>query len=232
MKTCNAENVRDFILRLYNERLRSSGLTPEAIGRDFDLLTQGIVDSLGVLELISAIEAEFNVIIDLEALDAESLTIIGPLCDYIGRTAQLKEPPPNAAPSGAQPKLPVVKLRVGDAEIVSEIASTPGQIEMGLRFRQKLSENEGMLFVFPGPQFASFWMKDCPLALSITFLDQDGTMLEVHDLQPNSEQWVRSASDQVRFALEVQQGWFQRRNLTHGAKIQTDHGTLAEYFSS
>jgi uncharacterized membrane protein (UPF0127 family)/acyl carrier protein len=230
MITCNAQNVRGFILRLYGERLKSAGLAPEAVSNDFDLLTQGIVDSLGVLELINAIEAEFNVVIDLEGLDAESLTIIGPLCNYIGRNAQLKEPMPNAAPSGAQPMLPTVKLRVGHAEIIAEIASTPAQIDMGLRFRQQLSENQGMLFVFPSPQLASFWMKDCRLALSIAFLDPDGTMLEIHDLQPNSENWVRSASEQVRFALEAHQGWFQRRQLTPDIKVQTDNGSLAERF--
>jgi uncharacterized protein len=228
MTTCTAREVREFILRHYHSQLASRNLKADDVKDGFDLLTEGVVDSLGILDMVSAIEAEFNVVIDLEGLDAENLTIIGPLCDYIGRTAQPKASMLQTMPGGAQPKLPTANLRVGFAGLVAEIANTPAQVDMGLRFRQELSENEGMLFVFPSPQFASFWMKDCPLALSIAFLDSDGTMLEVHDLQPNSENWLRSSSDQVRFALEVQQGWFQRRQLTPGIKVQTDNGSLAE----
>jgi acyl carrier protein len=92
MKPCNSQNVRQFILKQYEERIKSAGFSEESIGDSFDLLTEGIVDSLGILDLINAVEAEFNTVIDLEGLDAESLTILGPLCDYIGRTAKPKAP--------------------------------------------------------------------------------------------------------------------------------------------
>lgn len=90
MTTCNAANVRQFILKLYADRITANGHKPETIKDDFDLMTHQIIDSLGVLELVSAIENEFNIIVDLEGLDAEQLTVIGPLSEYIGRTAQPK----------------------------------------------------------------------------------------------------------------------------------------------
>lgn len=87
MNMCNPENVRTFITKLYAERIIEQGHAPETLKDDFDLLGSGIIDSLGVLELISAIEEEFHVIVDLQELDAEKLTLLGPLSDYVGRNA-------------------------------------------------------------------------------------------------------------------------------------------------
>ena len=99
MKICNAKNVRTFMLGLYADKLTLAGIGPETVKDDFDLLNQGIIDSLGVLELVSTIEEEFSVTVDLEGLDAEQLTIVGPLCEYIGRTALSKGAAPVVSPS-------------------------------------------------------------------------------------------------------------------------------------
>jgi hypothetical protein len=87
-----------------------------------------------------------------------------------------------------------------------------------------------MLFVFPAPQWGSFWMKDCGIPLSIAFIGADGLILEMHDLQPHSMEWVRSRADNVRFALEAPQGWFRRHEVSAGVAVTTERGPLAEVF--
>jgi uncharacterized protein len=101
---------------------------------------------------------------------------------------------------------------------------------MGLRFRQELGQDEGMLFVFPAVRPVSFWMKDCVLPLSVGLIDPNGSVLEILDLAPNDANWVRSKSENVRFALEVRQGWFQRRGLAPGVQVRTEQGPLCERF--
>ena len=79
----NAEQIRDFILMHYGPQLARSNVRLDAITDEFDLLTEGIIDSLGVIEMISAIEAQFRIEVDLEGLEAEELTVLGPLSRYI-----------------------------------------------------------------------------------------------------------------------------------------------------
>ena len=55
---------------------------------DFDFLLNGVIDSLGILEMVSAIEAEFRIQLDLALLDAEDITRIGPLARYIAENAK------------------------------------------------------------------------------------------------------------------------------------------------
>lgn len=87
MTTCTSEAIQAFLVSLYQDRLSSLGISPDSVSRDLDLMETGVIDSLGVLEMISAIEDYFVVAIDLENLDAEQLTTIGPLSDYIANTA-------------------------------------------------------------------------------------------------------------------------------------------------
>lgn len=84
---CRSQEVREFLLSHYRAKFSSLKMDTATIRLDFDLLTEGIIDSLGLLEMISAIEERFQVTIDLEGLDAEQVTVLGPLCDYIEKTA-------------------------------------------------------------------------------------------------------------------------------------------------
>ena len=88
MKACTSDNVREFILQHYRYKLAQMNIELESISEQFDLLSEGVIDSLGILELISAIESVFGISVDLEELDAEQLTIVGPLSEYIARTAR------------------------------------------------------------------------------------------------------------------------------------------------
>ena len=111
-----------------------------------------------------------------------------------------------------------------------ELALTAEQQTAGMMFRTNLAENAGMLFVFPGPHQASFWMKNCPLPLSAAYIDPEGVILEINPLQPHNTNSVVAASDRVQFVLETNQGWFERHRVTPGMVIRTERGSLAETF--
>lgn len=78
-----ADNVREFLLRRYSEPITAMRLDVAQVPDDFDLLLTGVIDSFGILEMISAIEAELQIQLDLALLDAEDITKIGPLSRYV-----------------------------------------------------------------------------------------------------------------------------------------------------
>ena len=131
----------------------------------------------------------------------------------------------------AMPKLPTVKLWVGAQELETEVAITMTQVATGMMFRQKMEENEAMLFVFAEPQPRQFYMKNCTVPLSAAYIDPEGVIVEIVPLQPGVEAPVPSKSDQVQFVLETKQGWFERHNVSAGAIIRTERGTLRDSFA-
>ena len=114
--------------------------------------------------------------------------------------------------------------------MVAELALNSEQIQTGMMFRTNLAENAGMLFVFPMPHRASFWMNNCPLPLSAAYIDAEGVILEIHDLQPHNTNPVMASSGHVQFVLETNQGWFRRHHVAAGTVIRTERGTLLETF--
>lgn len=131
----------------------------------------------------------------------------------------------------ALPKLPVIKLWLGRQELMAEIAATPRELATGMMHRKEMGENEGMLFILPIPQQASFYMRNTYVPLSVAYIDTEGTILEIHDLQPLNEEPVPSKSNRVHFVLETKQGWFDRNQVSIGNVIRTEYGTLRETFS-
>ena len=85
MKEVTESLVRRFLLDEYQESIRSIGLAPDNLSDDFDFLLNGVIDSFGILEMISAIEEEFEIELDLAALDAEQITVLGPLSRYVAK---------------------------------------------------------------------------------------------------------------------------------------------------
>ena len=133
-------------------------------------------------------------------------------------------------PKRAQPKLPTIKVWVGAEELATEIALTGEQQMTGMMWRTNMPENTAMIFIHPAPRQAGYWMKNCYVPLSIAYIDTDGIILEIHDMQPHNTNSVVSASETVRFALETPQGWFQRHNVNTGAVVRTERGSLADTF--
>ena len=133
-------------------------------------------------------------------------------------------------PKNAQPKLPTIKVWVGAEELITEMALTSPQQMTGMMWRTNMPDNTAMIFVHSTPRQAGYWMKNCYVPLSIAYIDTDGAILEIHDLQPHDTNSAVSASTNVRFALETPQGWFQRHNVNPGAVVRTERGTLMETF--
>jgi uncharacterized membrane protein (UPF0127 family) len=116
-------------------------------------------------------------------------------------------------------ELPVIGLNVGIHLIRAEVATTPQQRSFGLMFRQVMGASEGMLFVFDRAQQQCFWMKDTHLPLSAAFVADDGSIVNIEDMTPESLD-RHCSTKPVRFVLEMHQGWFAQRGVTAGTRIQ------------
>src|SRR5436305_12141383 len=125
-----------------------------------------------------------------------------------------------ALPTKAQQKLATTNLWIGPHVMVSELALTGIQRETGMMFRTNMAENEGMLFVFPVGHQTSFWMINCPLPLSAAYIDPEGVIEEIHDLQPFNTNSVVANSQNIQFVLETPQGWFKRHSVSTGVVIR------------
>jgi hypothetical protein len=109
-------------------------------------------------------------------------------------------------------------------EVLVEIADGPLERERGLMYRTALGEDRGMLFVFPEAQPLSFWMKNTKIPLSIAYIDSKGRITDLLDMKPlDDEPPHYTSSEPVRYALEVNQSFFQERGVKVG-----DHAELPE----
>jgi uncharacterized protein len=100
-------------------------------------------------------------------------------------------------------------------EVQVEIADEENEQKRGLMERTALAEDAGMLFVFPGERPLSFWMKDTLLPLSIAYIDGDGGIVDIQNMQPLDETSHPSAAP-AQYALEVNQGFFEERGVQVG----------------
>ena len=122
------------------------------------------------------------------------------------------------AQTGPQPRLPTTTLGAGMHKIVAELAVTPQQQATGMMMRREMGASEGMLFVNDTPGVRCFWMRNTLIPLTIAFVADDGRIVNLADMQPQSDQEHCSA-EPVRFALEMRQGWFAKRNIRAGFKL-------------
>ena len=123
------------------------------------------------------------------------------------------------AQSAPQMDLPRVALTAGMYRIDAQVASTPTQRQIGLMQRRDMPAHEGMLFVFEQPGVQCFWMKNTPLPLTAAFVADDGTIVNLADMQPLDER-SHCSSKPVRFVLEMNQGWFDSRHLRAGHRLR------------
>jgi len=141
--------------------------------------------------------------------------------------AALLAPASTASAQGQpQPTLPRVQLQAGIHLITAEVAADERSRASGLMFRERLGASDGMLFVFESAGRQCFWMRNTKLPLSIAFLADDGSIVNVERMQPMTEDSHCSAQP-VRFALEMNQGWFEKRGLGPGARLAGPEGMFA-----
>ncbi|MEQ4616894.1 MAG: DUF192 domain-containing protein [Corticimicrobacter sp.] len=125
----------------------------------------------------------------------------------------------HAAPAGnPNPTLSIIRMNAGIHLIHAEVADNDATRQRGLMFRQELAPNHGMLFVYPTPDTLCFWMRNTPLPLSIAFIRDDGTIANIADMAPYTET-PHCSAEPVRYALEMEQGWFATRHLSGNAQL-------------
>ena len=123
-----------------------------------------------------------------------------------------------SAQDGPQ-KLAQVRLNAGIHNINAELASTPQQREIGLMFRNAMPANDGMLFVFEQPGQQCFWMRNTLIPLSVAFIGDDGSVVNIDDMKPQTLDSHCSAKP-VRFVLEMNEGWFAKRGIRAGSRLR------------
>jgi hypothetical protein len=114
--------------------------------------------------------------------------------------------------------LPRVALFAGMHRIEAQVAQTPAQRSTGLMFRRQMPQHEGMLFVFEYPSQQCFWMQNTYLPLTAAFIADDGTIVNLADMKPRTTD-SHCSDKPVRYVLEMNQGWFDKKGVKPGAKL-------------
>ena len=118
----------------------------------------------------------------------------------------------------ARAELPVVELSAGVHLIRAELADTFITRGRGLMYREKLAPNAGMLFIFDDHAIHCMWMKNTLIPLSVAFIDDRGAIVNIADMEPHSEA-SHCAAQPVRYALEMNRGWFAARGIKPGTRL-------------
>jgi len=109
---------------------------------------------------------------------------------------------------------------------VAEIAREPLRVATGMMFRTNMAPNAAMLFLLGVPQQASFYMRNTLVPLSCAYIDSEGIILEIHHMKPKDETPLLSASSNIVFVLEVNQGWFEKNHIGPEALVRTEQCAL------
>jgi uncharacterized protein len=124
-----------------------------------------------------------------------------------------------ALAQGAPQQLPAIRLNAGIHNIQAEVARSAAEREIGLMFRTALGANDGMLFVFEQPGQQCFWMKNTLLPLSVAFIADDGSIVNIDTMKPQTLD-SHCSEKPVRFVLEMNEGWFAKRGIKAGSKLR------------
>ena len=122
------------------------------------------------------------------------------------------------APAAAA-ELATMPLTIGTHKLTAEVATTPAQMQTGLMNRFSLKTDHGMLFAYERPEPLSFWMRNTYIALSIAFISADGTILNIEDMQPQTDD-PHGSKGAAQYALEMKKGWFAERGIVAGNRVE------------
>ena len=124
-----------------------------------------------------------------------------------------------AGTSQAPAQMPEITLAIGGQKLIAEVAASNPERMQGLMHRRMMPEGRGMLFVFTEVSTHAMWMKNTFIPLSVAFIDVNGVITNIEDMKPHTLD-SHGASKPVRFALEMNLGWFAKRGIKAGAKIE------------
>ena len=136
----------------------------------------------------------------------------------IGVGLALAAPAAPAQDATPNPTLRQVWLQAGIHRIRAEVAATPEERSRGLMLRKALQPNHGMLFIFESTGSPCFWMKNTLIPLTIAFIAEDGEIATLADMQPHDES-SHCPTRPIRYALEMEQGWFRTKGVKVGDRI-------------
>jgi uncharacterized protein len=122
-------------------------------------------------------------------------------------------------PTLAQSAMPQVELVINKHVLTAEVASNDADRMQGLMHRRMMPESRGMLFVFPNVAYHGMWMMNTFIPLSVAFIDEAGAIINIEDMQPHTRD-SHSAKSPARYALEMNLGWFRKRGIKPGMKIE------------
>ena len=161
---------------------------------------------------------------------AAIILIICPLLTGCGGAppAEKKEEPPAKREVLKQereyrPRLPVRRIIIGAETLSVEVADEPAERSRGLMYREYLPDSAGMLFIFDREAPHSFWMRNTLIPLSIAFVDAGSTITDIRWMKPLDESHCLP-SGPVRFAIEANRGWFSRRGIKPGTRVNLNPG--------
>lgn len=113
-------------------------------------------------------------------------------------------------------------MKLGDRPVRLQVAVKPTEMQTGLMDRPALGTDDGMIFLYPRPQEMSFWMRNTLIPLDIGYFDGKGVLKEVWQLYPRDERSVKSRSQELQFAVEMNQGWYREHGVKPGAKLDLE----------
>jgi uncharacterized membrane protein (UPF0127 family) len=116
------------------------------------------------------------------------------------------------------------KIKLSDKTLVVDVATTPDQHQRGLMFRERMGENEGMLFIFDNEETRFFWMKNTLIDLSIGYFDKKGVLIDVQEMKsgkgvPDAALPSYPSAHPAKYALEMNKGWFEKNKIKLGSKL-------------
>lgn len=121
--------------------------------------------------------------------------------------------------AGARAELPEIPVSINGHKLTVEVAHTDATRAQGLMHRRILAENRGMLFVFPDAALHGMWMMNTYIPLSVAFLDERGAIINIADMEPHTRN-AHAAAKPAKYALEVNRGWFMKRGIKPGARLE------------
>ena len=114
-----------------------------------------------------------------------------------------------------------IKISAGMHLITAQVAATPEQRQIGLMLRTDMPQQEGMIFLFEQSSQQCFWMKNTLLPLTAAFVADDGRIVNLVDMKPQTLD-AHCSQEPVRYVLEMNQGWFAKKGIKSGSKLTSE----------
>lgn len=166
----------------------------------------------------------------------KSVMIFSIFAIFLGMGCQERETPSSQMPPGALGPLQTVTANINGTSVEIEVAVTLPEQRQGLMYRESMPENHGMLFVYRQPQYLSFWMKNTRIPLSIAFIREDGVITDILDMQPHTgpfdPQEHYASTQKCIYALEMNQGWFERNGVQRGDRLDLPRDEIQRMIES